>query len=76
MALLYGRARRLTAENGGFWPGQFGRRRILNICFAYQCLSNGVLFLGQTSVMSHLPWLWIYYSLNQGATDRGFRGLT
>ena len=22
MALLYGRAWRLTAENGGFWPGQ------------------------------------------------------
>ena len=22
MALLYGRAGRLTAENGGFWPGQ------------------------------------------------------
>ena len=23
-----------------------------------------MLFLGQTPVMSHLPWLWIYYSLN------------
>ena len=23
MARLYGRAGRLTAQNGGFWPGQF-----------------------------------------------------
>jgi len=30
----------------------------------YSSLSNIVLFLGQTPVMSHLPWLWIYYSLN------------
>ena len=26
MALLYGRAGRLTAENGGFWPGQIQDR--------------------------------------------------
>jgi hypothetical protein len=25
MAFLYGRAGRLTAENGGFWPGQILR---------------------------------------------------
>ena len=27
MGLLYGRAGRLTAENGGFWPGQSPRAR-------------------------------------------------
>ena len=42
----------------------YGRRRILVICYFYSSLSNIVLFLGQTPVMSHLPWLWIYYSLN------------
>jgi hypothetical protein len=27
MALLYGRAGRLTAQSGGFWPGQEPRKR-------------------------------------------------
>lgn len=42
----------------------YGRRRILILCYAYSSMSNITLFLGQTPVMSHLPWLWIYYSLN------------
>ena len=42
----------------------YGRRRILLLCYFYSVLSNAVLFLGQTPIMSHLPWLWIYYSLN------------
>jgi hypothetical protein len=25
MGVLYGRAGRLTAQNGGFWPGQYGQ---------------------------------------------------
>jgi hypothetical protein len=37
----------------------YGRRRILIFCYLYSSLSNIVLFLGQTPVMSHLPWLWI-----------------
>jgi MFS family permease len=42
----------------------FGRRKILLVCFSYNLLGNGVLFLGQTPLMDKAPWLWIYFGLN------------
>ena len=41
----------------------FGRRNIMLVCFFYNVVGNTVLFLGQTPIMDHAPWFWIWMAL-------------
>ena len=33
------------------------------VCFFYNVVGNTVLFLGQTPIMDHAPWFWIWMAL-------------
>ena len=33
------------------------------VCFFYNVVGNTVLFLGQTPIMGHAPWFWIWMAL-------------
>jgi hypothetical protein len=58
MGLLYGRAGRLTAQNGGFRPGQFRAMQLLVLTYAVNTvlLKHSFQQLGQpTGACSHGP---------------------